>query len=108
MDDRAKVPTSFRLAHDVAERIVTESNHRDMAQTEFVSEALREKFERIDNGADTGWGPLTGMDEVDRSRVERFIECLRMAPRDRGFRRAVDANFAWLVETCQRGLQSRK
>lgn len=102
MEESVKVPVSFRLDPMMIDAIVREANARDMSQGVFVAEALREKFDRIEKKEDKGWGPLAGLDETDRARVVRFVACLRAAPKDRGFRRAVDANFSWLLETVAR------
>jgi hypothetical protein len=64
-----------------------------------VEEALREKFERIDTGRDEAAGLLAGLPDADKTRARKFVECLRASPKNKGFRRAVDANFAWLMET---------
>jgi hypothetical protein len=75
------------------------TNERDIPLSGFVEEALREKLEKIATGKDGGWGPLADLESTDRARVLKFIACLRAAPKNRGFRKAVDANFAWLMET---------
>jgi hypothetical protein len=95
----AKKAVTYRLPVDILDRIADQANARDIPLTDLIEEALREKFERIDTGKDGGWGPLAGLPDVDKARAIKFVECLRAAPKARGFRRAVDANFAWLMES---------
>lgn len=91
--------TSLRLPVDVLATLAREATTRGMTQTDFLVEALREKFERIRTGQDNSWGALADLSDKDRARTLKFIECLRSAPRSAGFRKAVDANFSWLIET---------
>jgi hypothetical protein len=97
MKTKQRKSSSFRLPGDILARCIQESTARDMSQADFIAEALLEKFDRISSRKDPGWGALAGLNSEDRKRVMRFIECLRSD--SVGFRRAVDANFAWLVET---------
>ncbi len=100
MSDKKK--TSLQFPTDILGRVAAEAKSRGMKQSEWMVEALQEKFDRIDTGKDEAWGPLAQLSEADRGRVKKLIRCLLDAPRDRGFRRAVDANFAWLMETVPR------
>lgn len=94
--------TSLRLPVEVLDSVAKIADTRGMTQTDFIVEALREKFERIQTGKDTGWGPLARLSEKDRTRALKFIECLHVAPKSAGFRKAVDANFSWLMETTKK------
>lgn len=99
MEKRA---VTYRLPVEVLDRVAEQANERDIPLTDLIEEALREKFERIDTGKDEGWGPLAGLTEKDRALTLKLVQCLRVAPKNRGFRRAVDANFAWLMESVTR------
>jgi hypothetical protein len=99
MEPTAKRPVTYRLPVDILDRVADEANKRDIPLTDFVEEALREKMDRLDSGKDEGWGALAGLPAKDRAIVLKLIDCLRAAPKSKGFRKAVDANFAWLAES---------
>jgi hypothetical protein len=94
-----KVAVTYRLPPAVAERVGPEACRRGMSQGGLVEEALREKYERTDTGRDSTTGLMAGLSNADMARVRKFVACLRADTTNRGFRRAVDANFAWLLES---------
>lgn len=99
MEPSAKKAVTYRLPVDILDRVADVANDRGAPLTDIIEEALREKFERMDTGRDEATGLLAGLPDQDKARARKFVECLRIAPRNKGFRRAIDANFAWLMES---------
>lgn len=91
MPGKNKIPVSYRLPEDVVERLEVERTKRDMSQSDYVEEAIREKFGRVDKEEE--------LDPGDTKRVNRIIEMLRKSAGNEEFRNAIDANFRWLAST---------
>jgi len=90
-----KQAISLRLPPAVLEKLEQESAAAKVSKTDWITEAILEKLARITGGSDK----LVGLSKNDCELVWLLVACLSKAPRANGFRKAVRANFEWLIET---------
>ena len=89
----------LKFESDLLRRVTAASEAREMDRMSWIIESIREKLDRIESGRDGGWGPLADLPKADRERAVKLTECLRIAPDEKGFRTAIEANFDWLMES---------
>jgi hypothetical protein len=99
MEKQRRNRVTAKLPAYIDERVNREVERRDISKIDWILEAVQEKIERIETGADAVGAPLAGLSDDDRCRAKRYIQLLAESPDDKKFRRAVDANFDWLTES---------
>lgn len=92
-----KVRLSVDISKQVKDQVEEAANKEHITATEWITSAILGRL----YSTDSALGPLAGLKKDDIRRVRNFIDCLREAPENAGFRKAVDANFAWLIESCK-------
>ena len=89
---------SLRIDASVLAELESVSAAVHMSKTDWITEAVREKLARIAGNSDR----LMRLPKRDCALVWLLVACLNKAPEATGFRRAVKANFDWLLESIQK------
>ena len=93
-----KQTISLRLSPVLLEELERESAAMRISKTEYITQSIREKINRVADGTDR----LAGLSKSDCDLVWSLIACLKKSdPGSSGFRKAVKANFDWLRETIE-------
>ena len=103
MSEQTKQTLSLRLPPSVLEKLEQESKTANVSKTDWITQAILEKFARIESNQDR----LVGLSKHDCQLVWMLVACLKKSPSGTGFRKAVRANFEWLLETIEESPNAR-